>query len=113
MSAARPTATATLAGWGRVPTVPGREVRSEDLLGRADARTPARGLGRSYGASSLPAPGDLQVLSTTLADRILSFDDQSGLLRAEAGLSLQEIYRLFLRRGWFVPVTPGTQFVTL
>jgi FAD/FMN-containing dehydrogenase len=61
----------------------------------------------------LPAAGDLEVASTTLADRILSFDDTTGLMRAEAGLSLREIYRLFLPRGWFVPVTPGTTFVTL
>jgi FAD/FMN-containing dehydrogenase len=61
----------------------------------------------------LPAAGDLEVASTTLADRILSFDETTGLMRAEAGLSLREIYRLFLPRGWFVPVTPGTTFVTL
>jgi FAD/FMN-containing dehydrogenase len=48
-----------------------------------------------------------------LADRILSFDPGSGLLRAEAGVTLLELNRLFLRRGWFVPVSPGTQFVTL
>ncbi len=52
-------------------------------------------------------------MSTVLADRLLSFDAASGVLRAEAGLSLDDIYRLFLPRGWFVPVTPGTKFVTL
>ena len=67
----------------------------------------ARGLGRSYGDSSLPAPRDRQVASATLADRILSFDPETGILRAEAGLSLSDLYRLFLPRGWFVPVTPG------
>ena len=105
--------TARLSGWGRAPVVPGREVRSEDLVRATAGRPLSRGLGRSYGDSSLPASGDFEVASTTLADRILSFDEASGILRAEAGLSLQEIYRLFLPRGWFVPVTPGTQFVTL
>jgi FAD/FMN-containing dehydrogenase len=52
-------------------------------------------------------------VNTTLADRILSFDATSGLLRAEAGLSVLELNRLFLRRGFFPPVSPGTQFVTL
>ena len=50
---------------------------------------------------------------TTLADRLLAFDPASGLLRAEAGTSLLELNRVFLRRNWFVPVSPGTQFVTL
>jgi FAD/FMN-containing dehydrogenase len=102
-----------LAGWGRAPVVPGHEVRSEDLARIADGRPLSRGLGRSYGDSSLPAARDREVVSTVLADRILSFDEETGLLRAEAGLSLDDIYRLFLPRGWFVPVTPGTKFVTL
>ena len=51
--------------------------------------------------------------NTTLADRLLKFDPASGLLRAEAGVSLLQLNRVFLRRGWFVPVSPGTQFVTL
>jgi decaprenylphospho-beta-D-ribofuranose 2-oxidase len=93
--------------------VPGREVRSEDLLAITPGRPLSRGLGRSYGDSALPAAGDLEVVSTTLADRIIDFDAQSGVLRAEAGFSLQELYRLFLPRGWFTPVTPGTQYVTL
>jgi decaprenylphospho-beta-D-ribofuranose 2-oxidase len=103
----------TLAGWGRMPVVPGTERRSEDLRALTAAQHLSRGLGRSYGDSSLPAAGDLEVATTTLADRILSFDEDTGILRAEAGLSLREIYRLFLTRGWFTPVTPGTQFVTL
>jgi FAD/FMN-containing dehydrogenase len=53
------------------------------------------------------------VATTTLADRLLAFDPASGLLHAEAGVSLWELNRIFLRRGFFVPVTPGTQFVTL
>lgn len=103
----------TLAGWGRYPVVAGHEVRSERLEEVANGRPLSRGLGRSYGDSSLPASGDREVVSTTLADRILSFDGDTGLMRAEAGLTLHDIYYLFLPRGWFVPVTPGTQFVTL
>jgi FAD/FMN-containing dehydrogenase len=54
-----------------------------------------------------------EVAGTVLGDRILAFDETSGLLRAEAGLSLYTLNWIFLPRGWFVPVTPGTQFVTL
>jgi FAD/FMN-containing dehydrogenase len=72
-----------------------------------------RGLGRSYGDSSLPPPSRPLAANTTLADRILSFDEASGLLRAEAGLTVLELNRLLVPRGFFVPVSPGTQFVTL
>src|SRR5262245_20570452 len=104
--------TPTLSGWGRLP-VPGHELRSEDLKSITRDAVLTRGLGRSYGDSSLPPPGHPVVAATTLADRILSFDESTGVLRAEAGLSLRVLYRTFLPRGWFTPVTPGTQYVTL
>ena len=102
----------TIAGWGNVG-VPGREVLSERLERASADAVLSRGLGRSYGDSALPPPGEREVLGTRLADRILAFDPESGRIRAEAGLTLLELNRLFLRRGYFTPVTPGTQFVTL
>jgi FAD/FMN-containing dehydrogenase len=102
-----------LSGWGRVPVVAGIEVRSENLERLAGDLPLARGLGRAYGDAALPAPGDPAVAGTTLADRILGFDSGTGLLTAEAGLSLDELCRVFLPRGFFTPVTPGTRFVTL
>lgn len=102
----------TIAGWGRIK-VKGRELRSEDLERATERAVLSRGLGRSYGDSSLPPPSVGEVLGTALADRLLAFDPESGLLRAEAGLSLHALNRVLLPRGWFVPVTPGTQFVTL
>lgn len=102
----------TVAGWGRIG-VPGREVRSTDLERLSKGAVLSRGLGRSYGDSSLPPPGVREVASTALADRLLAFDPATGILRAEAGTSLFALNRLFLQRGFFVPVTPGTQFVTL
>jgi FAD/FMN-containing dehydrogenase len=101
-----------LSGWGRIPR-PGREHFSEDLRALTENAVLSRGLGRSYGDSSLPPPGRLDVASTILADRILSFDEDSGWLRAEAGLSLRELNRTFLDRNWFTPVSTGTQYVTL
>ncbi len=106
------TAEPTLAAWGRVPEL-GREVLSEQLESLTRGAVLSRGLGRSYGDSSLPAsPGD-KVVATRLANRILGFDEASGVLRAEAGFSLSELNRLFIPRGYFSPVTPGTKFVTL
>ncbi len=108
-----PTATEpTLEGWGRLP-VPGREVRSPDLEALTRHAVLSRGLGRSYGDSSLPANVNDKIAATPLGDRILSFDATTGVLRAEAGLSLAELNRLFIPRGWFSPVSPGTKFVTL
>ena len=101
----------TLSGWGRLP-VSGREVRPDDLS-RAPEAPISRGLGRSYGDSSLPPPGNPLAISTLRADRVLSFDTVTGVMRAEAGLALNEINRTFLPKGWFTPVTPGTHFVTL
>lgn len=101
-----------LSGWGRVPE-PGRELVGEDLPALTRGAALSRGLGRSYGDSSLPAaPGD-KVVNTRLANRILAFDEQTGVLHAEAGVTLVELNRTLLPRGWFTPVTPGTKFVTL
>ena len=69
----------------------------------------ARGLGRSYGDSSL-AP---RVLDTRYLDHFLAFDEATGLLTCAAGVSLDDILRVFVPRGWFLPVTPGTRFVTV
>src|SRR6188768_4176171 len=103
----------SLTGWGRVPVVDGQEIRSEHLAALTERVPLTRGLGRAYGDAALPAPGDRVVAGSSLADRILAFDQDSGLLQAEAGFSLDQLYRVMLPRGWFTPVTPGTRFVTL
>ena len=102
----------TLSGWGRVPA-PGRELLGENLEAITRGAVLSRGLGRSYGDSSLPATATDKVAATRLADRILAFDAETGVLRAEAGFTLSELNRLFIPRGFFTPVTPGTKFVTL
>ncbi len=43
----------------------------------------------------------------------LAFDDSTGVLRCESGITFAEIIDVFLPKGWFFPVTPGTQFVTV
>ena len=102
----------TLSGWGRIP-VPGRELRSEDLERLSRDAVLVRGLGRSYGDSSLPPPGRPLVASSALADRVLAFAPGTGVLRAEAGFTLFDLNRLFWPRGFCAPVAPGTQFITL
>ena len=102
----------TLTGWGRLPE-PGREQVDEDFEALTRGAVLSRGLGRSYGDSSLPAAASDRIANSRLANRIRSFDPQTGVLRAEAGLTLVDLVRLMLPRGWFPPVVPGTKFVTL
>lgn len=71
----------------------------------------ARGAGRSYGDAALNADGE--TVMTERLNRILAFDEATGLLRCQAGVLLQDILRVFVPRGWFLPVTPGTKFVTV
>ncbi|HXZ84930.1 MAG TPA: FAD-binding oxidoreductase, partial [Myxococcota bacterium] len=102
-----------LSGWGRFPVVDGIERVFENLEAATAGAELSRGLGRSYGDASLPAAPGRVVARTTRGDRLLAFDPETRLLRAEAGLSLRELNRLFLPRGFATPVSPGTQFVTL
>lgn len=71
----------------------------------------AYGCGRSYGDSCM-AVSD-HVLAMSGLNRILCADWSTGVIVAEAGLTLGELIRIALPRGWFLPVTPGTKFVTL
>ncbi|MBK6940096.1 MAG: FAD-binding oxidoreductase [Planctomycetes bacterium] len=89
------------------------ETAPQDLIVGSRHAVLTRGLGRSYGDASLPPASRPEVMSTRAADRILAFDPSTGVLRAEAGLSLRSVNAVFMRRGWFPPVTPGTQYVTL
>ncbi|MDX1631886.1 MAG: FAD-binding oxidoreductase [Thermoanaerobaculia bacterium] len=102
----------TIAGWGRLG-VPGQEILSEDLEAITRDSPLTRGLGRSYGDAALPPRDRREIAGSRRADRILSFDSAAGRLRGEAGLSLEELNRILLPRGWFVPVSPGTEYVTL
>lgn len=101
-----------ISGWGGPPVL-ARQRLASDLESATSGAVLTRGLGRSYGDCSLPPPSRREVVASPLADRILAFDEASGLLRAEAGLSLRQIVEVFLPRSWFVPVVPGTWNVTL
>lgn len=70
-----------------------------------------RGLGRSYGDVGLNGGGYL--LDATRVDHVLSADWGTGVVRAEAGLALDALLKVSVPRGWFLPVSPGTKFVTL
>ena len=70
-----------------------------------------RGLARSYGDAAQCAGGI--VVDTSALDTVLEADLTTGLVRVGAGMSLDTLMRAFVPRGWFVPVTPGTRYVTV
>jgi decaprenylphospho-beta-D-ribofuranose 2-oxidase len=107
---------ATLTGWGRIaPTTaalvdPADDSEAASLL-RGDSSAIPRGLGRSYNNAAQCDGG--VVISSERLNRILSLDAGTGLVTAEAGVSLEQLMVAGLPSGWFVPVSPGTRQVTI
>jgi decaprenylphospho-beta-D-ribofuranose 2-oxidase len=103
-----------LEGWGRFPrlacrvSAPKCEAELAALV--AEGGLIARGNGRAYGDSAISATNTADMRRF---NRMISFDEKSGLLVAEAGVLLADVIAAFLPRGWFPAVTPGTKFVTL
>ena len=106
--------------WGRIPRVQMRVARPsfldslEPLIADGACgpnRLLASGLRRSYGDSCINDAGAM--IDMTGLDHFVSFDRATGLLVAEAGVSLAEILKLVIPAGYFLPITPGTKFVTL
>ena len=100
--------------WGNYPGVP----QQGSFLANRHAELPRNGksllpygLGRSYGDSCQNASGTL--LSSKRLDNFIFFDRETGQLSCEAGVTLAEIIDLCLPHGWFLPVTPGTKYVTV
>jgi FAD/FMN-containing dehydrogenase len=108
-----------LNSWGRYPAFPqqGRPIFWRENVPEALAETAAGssvlayGCGRSYGDSCMAVSNN--VLAMCGMNRLISADWHTGVIVAEAGLTLAELIRVALPRGWFLNVTPGTKFVTL
>ncbi len=108
-------------GWGNHPVESCRAARPERraelraiLSAAAEGRGPSvlpRGLGRSYGDAALNAEGVL--LLQERLNRIRAFDETTGVLECEAGVTAADLLEVFLPRGFVMPVTPGTRHVTL
>jgi len=103
--------------WGRTCRYT-HEVRSLGRLGQTRTAlfaggksTIFRGYGRSYGDVALNADGGL--CQTRNSDNLLEFDQANGCVKAQSGMSIADLNAITIPAGWIVPVSPGTQFVTL
>jgi FAD/FMN-containing dehydrogenase len=103
--------------WGRYPKVQHSQVQSiywrSELpdLSKFEQPVLPYAYGRSYGDSCLNEGG--ASLDISHLRRFISFDEEKGLLRCETGVSLAEILEIMVPRGWFLPVSPGTKFVSV
>src|SRR3974377_415821 len=105
--------------WGRYPRAEHRQVYkpawNDQISTILNTAEPASllpfGLGRSYGDSCLNAGRGL--VQCHRLNRILAFDESTGVVRGESGCVSRDIVDVFLPKGWFLPVTPGTSFVTV
>ena len=111
-----------LSGWGRTAWTVADVITSADpavireaISDAGDRGVIARGLGRSYGAAAQNAGGRVIELANE-GDPLgidADLDPLTGILDVAASVSLDSILRMCVPRGWFVPVTPGTRFVTV
>jgi FAD/FMN-containing dehydrogenase len=106
----------TFSSWGRYPPHVQSSAIEPDLVGRAivwpttGSILPV-GLGRSYGDLCLNSGNSITPMAGFR--HFLAFDQHTGIVRCEAGVSLRDILDVFVPRGWFLPVTPGTKYVTV
>ena len=103
-----------IANWGQYPLVEANELHfreTEELAALLNEQHQliARGNGRCYGDASLAHT----VLSTLNFNKIIFFDREAGILECQAGLTLEDALEVIVPHGWFLPVTPGTKFITV
>jgi decaprenylphospho-beta-D-ribofuranose 2-oxidase len=105
-----------LSGWGRYPSGTTEVCRPERLGDLREYLSEgrslvARGLGRSYGDAAFNSAG--YTILTERLNRFVAFEAESGVLDCEAGVSVDDILSCFVPRGFFLPVVPGTKYVTM
>jgi decaprenylphospho-beta-D-ribofuranose 2-oxidase len=107
-----------VSGWGRTPvtaSLVSRPSSADELvkagLDAGERGVIARGLGRAYGDAAMNAGG--LVVEATGVSGVLDLDPATGLVRALAGTSLDDLMRVSVPQGWFPPVTPGTKYITI
>jgi len=103
-----------IANWGNYPAIEADEEsfvfddQLDKLIKKEQSFIP-RGNGRCYGDASLSE----RTISTLKYDKILSFDKENGIFECQSGITLDQILKVIIPAGWFLPVTPGTKFITI
>jgi len=103
-----------IANWGNYPVLESDEKffsfedQVKDIVRSSEHFIP-RGNGRCYGDASLAD----ETINTLKYDKILSFDTATGIFESQSGLTLDKLLEVTVPKGWFLPVTPGTKFITI
>ena len=100
--------------WGRNPVIKSNVLYFENINQLSNqissqSKLITFGNGRSYGDASLQDT----ILNTRRFNSLISFDEKEGILHCQSGILIDEILRVFVPKGWFMPVTPGTKFITI
>lgn len=103
-----------IANWGNYPAMESEEQLfsfDNELQQLVNDETPfiPRGNGRCYGDASLGH----RTINTTKYDKILSFDTVNGIFECQSGITLDQVLEVSIPKGWFLPVTPGTKYITI
>jgi len=104
----------SLMSWGKYPRIEntvfkfGREENPKETIAGYEELIPY-GNGRSYGDSAL----NRNIIDVRPRNYFIDFDEESGLLHVQAGVMLADILEVFVPRGWFLKVTPGTKLITV
>jgi decaprenylphospho-beta-D-ribofuranose 2-oxidase len=102
----------TITNWNNYPVVEASEVSfdfQKDLAVKLAHSSIPHGNGRCYGDASLYS----DVVSTLRFDKVLAFNEQHGIITCQSGVLLSDLLQIIVPRGWFLPVTPGTKFITV
>lgn len=103
-----------ISNWGLFPSVKtekitGKTTKSVSEEIKSFDKIIARGNGRCYGDASLQN----HIFSTLTFNHYLTFDKTTGILSCESGVLLDNIVKDFVPKGYFLPITPGTKFITI
>ena len=85
-----------------------KEKTLKHIINEYDELIPC-GNGRSYGDSALSS----NIINVKPRDYFIDFDKENGLLHIQAGVLLSEILEIYVPKGWFFKITPGTKFITV
>lgn len=103
-----------MTAWGNYPKIESevihlRSVQQAQKEIETNDSIISMGMARSYGDSALSQ----NIIITRRFNYILDFDGEQGIVTCESGVTLKDLLNTFVPKGWFLPVTPGTKYITV